>query len=610
MSSYLPNASPELPPKPSPAVRLLSLVPALHSLRTYKPSDFRCDLIAGLTVAAVAVPQAMAYASIFGVPVQYGLYTAIVMTAVGALFASSKQLINGPTNAISIAMLSALASVPSDQRVSAAIMMATLIGIIQTGITLMRLGDLSRFISHAVIVGFTVGASFLLVLDQLKNFLGLKAQGSHHDHFLTRLYLTLTEGGPINWSTILVASFTIAMALVIRWLSGRLGVRLPELLLAIVGASLFTWFLGLSGPGHDVKLVENIPQSLPFFQVPTINWSLVSELAPSALAIALLGLLEAIAMAKSIAIKTRQKLDINQQCLSEGLANLTGSFFQCFPGSGSLTRSYINYQAGAVTEWSGVISAVAVALTVLLFAPMAQYIPKPALAGVLMLTAMRMTDPEALRYHFKATRFDAIIVLSTALAAIIVSVEFCILVGVLLSFLFYVPKAAKIQVTQLAITRGKTVRERWESDPPCSRLRIENFEGELFFGASPAFEEALEQIELETSPDQIIILRLRYVRNLDAVCLHVLHQFLDRMKAANRVVLLSGVRDDVYTILKNVGVVESLGEDRVFREVPEVWSSTLQAIQAAYEMMGERRCEKCPRLSGPITASDDWSFSI
>ncbi|MGN6132934.1 MAG: SulP family inorganic anion transporter, partial [Aureliella sp.] len=409
-------------PTPSSAGSLVAItrfVPALHSLRTYTGQEFRRDLIAGLTVAAVAVPQAMAYASIFGMPVELGLYTAIVMTAVGALFASSKQLINGPTNAISIAMLSALAAVPNDQRVSAAIMMAALVGLIQTGITLLRLGDLSRFISHAVVVGFTVGASILLVCDQLKNFLGLKAQGSHHDHFVTRLFRTLTEGGPIHWTTTAVAAGTVAIALLVRWGNRRLGWRVPELLVAIIGAALATWALDLGGPQWGVKLVEQIPRSLPSFAVPKLDWFLIRELSPSALAIALLGLLEAIAMAKSIAIKTRQKLDINQQCLSEGLANLSGSFFHCFPGSGSLTRSYINYQAGAATEWSGVIAAAGVALTVLLFAPLVQYIPRPALAGVLMLTATRMIDPEALRYHFKATRFDALIVTATALAAIV-----------------------------------------------------------------------------------------------------------------------------------------------------------------------------------------------
>lgn len=592
------------------SARLLRIVPAFHSLTTYTGGEFRRDLFAGLTVAAVAVPQAMAYASIFGMPVEMGLYTAIVMTGVGALFASSKQLINGPTNAISIAMLSALAAVPAELRISAAIMMAALVGLIQIGITLLRLGDLSRYISHAVVVGFTVGASFLLVLDQLKNFLGLKAQGGHHDHFLTRFYLTMTEGGPIHWPTAAVAAGTIVLALAVRRLSNWLGWRLPELLIAMVGAALATWALDLGSPEWGVKLVEKIPRSLPTFGLPPFDWSLLSEMAPSALAISLLGLLEAIAMAKSIAIKTRQKLDINQQCLSEGVANLSGSFFHCFPGSGSLTRSYINYQAGAATEWSGIIAAAAVALTVLLFAPLAQYIPRPALAGVLMLTAMRMTDPEALRYHFKATRFDAMIVTATALAAIVVSVEFCILVGVLLSFMFYVPKAARIHVTQLIVTGGRTVRERFEGDKTCSRLRIENFEGELFFGAAPAFEEALERIEEETLPDQIIILRLRYVRNLDAVCLHVLHDFIERMQEAGRIVLLSGVRDDVYTALKNVGIVEDIGEERIFREVPQLWSSTLKAIQAAYELMGPRRCEHCPSKDGPIEPADGWSFMI
>ena len=600
-------------PYKAPQVQLakvLRLVPAFHSLLHYSPSEFRRDLLAGLTVAAVAVPQAMAYASIFGMPVEMGLYTAIIMTGVGALFASSKQLINGPTNAISIAMLSALAAVPADQRVAAAIMMAAVVGVIQAGITLMRLGDLSRFISHAVVVGFTVGASVLLVLDQLKNFLGLKSQGSHHDHFVTRFYLTLTEGGPIHWPTVGIASLTVVIALILRWISRRSGWRLPELLLAIAGAAFVTWAFDLGSPEWGVRLVERIPRSLPSFAVPQFDWLLLRELAPSALAIALLGLLEAIAMAKSIAIKTRQKLDINQQCLSEGLANLAGSFFHCFPGSGSLTRSYINFQAGAATEWSGVIAAAAVAMTILLFAPLAQFIPRAALAGVLMLTASRMIDPEALRYHFKATRFDAMIVTATALAAIIVSIEFCILVGVLLSFMFYVPKAARIHVTQLVVTGKLTVRERWESDPKCSRLRIENFEGELFFGAAPAFEVALEAIEAETLPDQVVILRLRYVRNLDAVCLHVLHDFLSRMKAANRIVLLSGVRDDVYTALKNVGIVADLGEENVFREVPQLWSSTFSAIQRAYEYVGEDRCQTCPRQTGPIQSTEDWSFMI
>ena len=172
-------------------------------------------------------------------------------------------------------------------------------------------------------------------------------------------------------------------------------------------------------------------------------------MASSSLAIALLGLLEAISMAKAIAAQTRQKLDINQQCLSEGVANLTGSLFQCFPGSGSLTRSTINQQAGGRTQWSGVISAAAVALTVVLFAPYAYYIPRAGLAGILMLSAWRLVDRQQLVYYLRTTRFDAWIVMLTAISAVAVSVEFCVLIGVFLSFVLYVPQAARVQLTEL-----------------------------------------------------------------------------------------------------------------------------------------------------------------
>ncbi len=230
----------------------------------------------------------------------------------------SKQLINGPTNAISIAMLSALAGVSEENRISAAIFMAFLIGLIQTGITFLRLGDLSRYISHAVIVGFTLGASVLLVLDQLKNLFGLPNLGPehYHDPFLKRFWLTMTQDAPWHWYTFGVASLTVIAALVIRWINRRFRLGIPELLAAISIAGLVVWMFGLSSTG--VSLISKVPRSLPSFQKPLLDLELAREMISSAMAIAFLGLLEAIAMAKSIASKTGQKLDINQQCLSEG----------------------------------------------------------------------------------------------------------------------------------------------------------------------------------------------------------------------------------------------------------------------------------------------------
>src|SRR5579871_851631 len=258
MNDVLPTEAgpiePSLPALPAPLFRY---VPALDELRHYTWSVLGRDCVAGLTVAAVAIPQAMAYAAVAGLAPQYGLYTAIVMTAVGALFASSRQLINGPTNVISIALLSALVGVPEAERVPAAVLVAFLVGVIQTGLTLLRLGDLTRYISHAVIVGFTLGAAILLLLDQLKNLLGLPAGGVPGDHFLKRFWLTLFQGQPVHGWTLLIGTSTILLVLGIDWLNRRLRLALPGFLLALIAMVLLVWALGLDQQG--VAVVGDIP---------------------------------------------------------------------------------------------------------------------------------------------------------------------------------------------------------------------------------------------------------------------------------------------------------------------------------------------------------------
>lgn len=573
---------------------LFRLVPALDSLRSYTFRDLRCDAVAGLTVAALAVPQAMAYALVAGTGPEFGLYTAIVMTAVGALLDSSKQLINGPTNAIAIALLSALAPIPQEQKVPAAILMALLVGVIQTGITLWRLGDLTRYVSHAVIVGFLLGAAVLLVLDQLKNLLGLAGHGQENAPFLQQFWQTMTDGGPVHYPTLAIGLAAIALLLILRRISHRLRIRLPEFLMVMAVLALAVWAFDLEESG--VKVIGALPRGLPSFQLPMLDFGLVRQLAGSALAIALLGLLEAIAMAKAIAVQTGQKLDINQQCLSEGLANLTGSFFQCFPGSGSLTRSTINQQAGAVTQWSGVISAGAVAAALLLFAPLAHFIPRSALAGILMVSAYRMVDRKQLRYYLRATRFDAGIVLITALAAVAISVEFCILIGTMLSFVLYVPRAARLHLNELTVTPERVIRERTAGDPPCGRIVIFDLEGEMFFGSSPELERHFARIEERAVEGvRIVVLRLKRARNPDAVCLDVIDLFAQRLAQRKIILLLCGVRLEVAQVLGDSGLANRIGAAHIFHEDDAVGSSTLDAVRFAYDLLGEDLCATCPR---------------
>lgn len=588
---------------------LCRLVPAVGALRTYSWATLRADTVAGLTVAAVALPQSMAYAQIAGLPPQYGLYTAIVMTAVGAIFCSSKQLINGPTNAISIAIFSALSIYTADDRLQAAILLAVLVGTIQTAITLLRLGDLTRYISHSVIVGFTLGAGMLIVLDQVKNLLGLPARGTGEDHFLKRFWLTISQIDQTNRTTVLVGLGTIALVLVLRLVNSRLRIRLPEFLLAVIGMAALVWAMDLSSQG--VKVVGAIPQHLPYFQLPQVSWGQIRELSGSSLAIAILGLLEAIAMSKALAAKTEEKLDINQQCLSEGLANLAGSLFQCFPGSGSLTRSTVNQQSGAMTQWSGVISAVAVAAAVVLFAPYAHYIPKAALASILVLSAWNLVNRQQLGYYLRATRFDAAIVVLTAVSAVAISVEFCVLIGVFLSFVLYVPRAARVGLTELVLSPEGVIRERVADDVPCSRIGIYSFEGELFFGAAPDLEEHFEQIQRAAPPTiKVIVLRLKRARNPDAVCLDLLERFIRRMQARGVTVLLCGIQPDLAKALDTSGIRELLGHGNVFHETGVVWSATLAAVRHAYELVQNDLCPDCPRRGQNLDGKQDWYYMI
>ncbi|MSQ01190.1 MAG: SulP family inorganic anion transporter [Myxococcales bacterium] len=565
---------------------LWRFVPALDALRRYSAADLRYDFVAGLSVAAVAVPQAMAYGLAAGVDPVHGLYAAIVITAVGAIFDSSRQLINGPTNATSIAVLSATAMFAVEDKLAAVVLLGLLIGLVQLGITLLRLGDLTRYISHSVVLGFTVGAGTLLVLDQTKNLLGLSAMGGGGDHFLVRWWSTLTTGGAVHGATLAVGLGSIALVIALRWLKVRLKAPLfPELLAVVVLAAVLTAGLDLEAGG--VRVIGAVPAALPSFALPEWDLERARMLSTSAVAIAILGLLEALAMAKGIAAHTGQRLDLNQQCLSEALANLAGSVFRAIPGSGSLTRSAINQQAGARTQWSGVWSAAAVALIMVLFAPYARFIPRAALAGILIVTAWRMVDKAALLYSIRATRFDAVIIGVTALSAVFVSIEFCILIGVVLSFLLAVPRAGRMLLSEFVVGESGWVRERLPGDTPDPELLIYGLEGEMFFGAGPKLEEHLDVIEarLDTHT-RVLILRVKRARSPDAVGTHMLDAFVRRVQARGVEVLICGVRDDLFRVFSVTGLVRSIGAAHLFREEAVKQTSTARAVEHARVLLG------------------------
>lgn len=569
----------------------------------------RRDLLAALTVAAISLPQGMAYALIAGVDPRFGLYSAIVVTLVASLLGSSSHLVNGPTSAISLVVFSALAFLDPNDTVDvyeAMFLLGVMVGIIQIGIAVFKLGDLTRYISESVIVGFMAGAAALLAIGQVGNALGVREKGNGHQHVLYRLWLTVVHGDPFNLKALALSAGSIVLALLLRRAVRRY--RLPQLdmFVTLLLISAAAYALGWSEPrtdGHTpVAVIGALRAGLPTPHIPEIQWNWIGQLSSSAVAIAFLGLLEALSIAKSIAHHTRQPLDYNRQCLAEGVGNLVGGFFRCLPGSGSLSRSAINYQAGAVTRASGVMTALVVAVAVLVLAPLTRYIPKAALAGLLFVTALRLIDVGRLRYTLRASRYDTGLVVITALAAVLIGVEFSILIGVALSILLFVPRAARLRRTELVVSPEGVVREKLPEDPPCSAVAVWDFEGEFFFGAAPELDRYLDDLKARTRKQGIryLILRFKRVRNPDVVCIERLEHFLRDAQREGLVVLLAGLRPDFQEVLKRLRFTAWYPVDRFFPEEDENWSATVRAVRYAYAQLGDRNT--CAHCAGRIDA--------
>jgi SulP family sulfate permease len=564
----------------------------------YTSVAFKRDLMAGLTVAAISLPQAMAYALLAGVDPRFGLYSAMVVTAVASIFGSSSHLINGPTSAISLVVFSALAFFGPDQKVEAAegmFLLGAMVGSIQIAIAVFRLGDLTRYISESVILGFMSAAATLLAVGQVANALGIREKGTGADHVLFRLWMTLTQGDAVNAKAVAIAASTFLLAVISRKLVRRYRLPQMDMLAVLIVVAFAVWFAGWTLPGSDGKtaiaIAGNVPAGLPTPHIPHIQLGWVRHLAPDAFAIAFLGLLEALAIAKSIANETQQTLDYNRQCLAEGLANLTGAFFRCLPGSGSLCRTAINFHAGGATRFSGILAAVAVALALLTLAPLARYVPKPALAGLLLLTAGRLIDPKRLAYTVRASRQDAIVLVLTVLSALAFGLDAAILVGVALSIVLFVPRAAKLKAVELVVEPDGAVRERLPADPPTSGFMLFDLEGELFFGAAPELERCFATIRerLHAENPRYVILRLKRVRNPDVVSLELLERFLHACEKDEIWVLLAGVRPDLIDTFGRLRFAEWLPPDRVFKYGVGENSGTNAAIRWVRHHLAQER---------------------
>jgi len=562
--------------------------PFIEDLKNYNSSKLKADLVSGLTVAIVALPQSMAYAIIAGVHPKFGLYAAIFPAIVAALFGSSRFLAAGPTNAISMVVASSMASasiagtmissLPEDQKIALLFFLSFIVGLLQVLMGILKFGNFINFISHSVVVGFTAGAGILIAFNQLKNLIGVSI--GNHPHFIDGLKHTFLKINETNIYALVLGLFTIAFIIITK----KISKKIPGALLALIISAFFVFIFDLEKYG--VKSIGEIPQTLPPFSFFSFNADIFDGLFSSALAIAILGIVEALSIAKSIASKSGEKIDGNQEFIAQGLANITAGFTSGIPGSGSFTRSAVNYSSGAKTRFSIIFSGIFILIILLIAAPMAKFIPIASLAGILMVIAYSMVDKHAFVMTYKATSADRTVLISTMIATLFLELEQAVFIGVILSILLFIRKVSHPQVLPvMPREKGGKLFVIEEGQVICPQISIYQVEGSLFFGAVAELEEKLSSYI--KNGGKIVIVRLLHVQLVDATGVHALESLLREAKEKNVIVMFTNVKNNVFNVLKKTGMVEKIGNENFFEH-------TQEAVCVAVKRINELgKCKNC-----------------
>lgn len=575
----------------------VKLLPFLSWWGSVDRQTLRADMLAGLTGAFIVLPQGVSFAMVAGLPAEYGLYTAIVLPIVAALFGSSMHLVSGPTTAISIvlfATLSPLAEPGSAEFIRMAFTLTFLAGCFQLAFGLARLGTLINFVSHTVVVGFTAGAAFLIATGQLKHALGVPIPNG--TSFLTSWAFIFRSPGQINLYEMTVALTTLICAAVIKTYKPRW----PGLLFAMIIGSLVS--IAIGGQDHGVRLLGQLPRQLPPLSSPDFSLDTIRILAPGALAIALLGLIEALSIARAIAVQSKQHINGNQEFVGQGLSNIVGSFFSGYAGSGSFTRSGVNYDAGAATPMASIFAAIFLTVIVLLVAPLTAWLPLSAMGGVILVVAFKLLDVQHIREILKTSRSEALVLAATFGGTLFFEIDFAIYTGVLLSVAIYLTRSSHPHIEVLAPDPKDARRRLAEVDTDdlqeCPQLKIVGVNGPLFFGAANHVAEVFEQVDAD-APRHLLVVG-HAINFIDISGALMLTQEAERRRDMGKHLYLCRTNQEVSQFLAQGDLLEEIGAERVF-------ATEYDAISGIFDRLDIdicRRCtarifNECRRVPGP-----------
>ncbi len=561
--------------------------PFLNWFRLVNRQTLRADLMAGLTGSVIVLPQGVAFATIAGLPPEYGLYTAMVTPIIAALFGSSLHLVSGPTTAISIVVFSTIshhATPGSPEFVTLALTLTFLAGVYQFSFGLARLGTLVNFVSHTVVIGFTAGAAILIATSQMKHILGVAIpKGESFLHTWVDIY---HGTGDINYYLVAIALTTLGVALLCK----RFFPKLPNLLAGMVAGSVLAIFLRDLNDG--IALVGELPAHLPPLSSPEFSFQTIKMLAPEAFAVALLGLIEAVSISRAVATRSSQRINADQEFIGQGLSNMAGSFFSSYAGSGSFTRSGINYDAGAKTPLSAIFAAVMLMAIVLLVAPLTAYLPVAAMGGVILLVAWNLIDFHHIGSIVTLSKSETSILAITFLATLFLELEFAIYIGVLLSLVFFLARTSTPNIPTLTVDKGTPQRKLMDIQtkplPQCPQLKIIRIDMSIYFGSINHIINRICRIS-ENERIYHVLIVASGVNFIDLAGAEALVSENRKLVAQGGGLYFVGLKESVYDFAARSGFIRKIGANHFF-------DSKKDAFRNIYRQLDRDICKTCNAL--------------
>ena len=548
-------------------------------LKDLKFKNLTDDLISGITTATIALPQNMAYALILNINPIYGIYASIFSMISASIFNVSNYLIVGPTNMMTVALYSSLRDFQGENYLEIIFLTTFLIGLFQFILVSFNLSELVKYISHPVIVGLSHGAALLILMSQLENLTGVNIAGTNFPLKLWSFFKNLEQ---LNYLNFIIGFSTVFLIYIIP----RLKNKLPEYLLALVIMSSITTISGLN---ETIPLIREIPARIIDFNIINFEWGLITDIYSKAFSIALLGLIQTMAVLQAVALKTEEEIDFRKEFKSQGITNMIIPFFSSFVISASFAKSYANLSAGAKTKISQFFSAVSIIVFILFFRSLLSYVPVAVLSGLVTAAAFKIIDLKEIKKNLMTTRGDALVFLSTFLAVIIFphldqAIYFGVIVSVVvvlkisneadIDFLYYSKKEDEEEYRLLDTEK----QNKDDTESKQNRARVIDLKGAVHFSAAEDLKKQLEDF-FEEEADFII--RMRDVQRFDITIIKVLEEFINKVQKSGGEILLTGVNKKILDKLHQIGLAEKIGEENIYLSEKELFASTNKAINSS-----------------------------